>query len=104
MLYKVSVKRRIYYDGISREEEEKTVVHHYETSDEWTAIDMFKHDIFADAKLRGYELYMNDTLLHEIVFKAVIKMYGSNRQWTQYYSFDEFKAETEEENEQTQSN
>lgn len=104
MLYKVSVKRRIYYDGISREEEEKTIVHHYDASDEWKAIDMFKHDIFADAKLRGYELYMNDTLLHEIVFKAVIKMYyGSNRQWTQYYSFDEFKAETEEENEQTQS-
>lgn len=101
MLYKVSVKRRIYYDGISREEEEKTIVHHYDASDEWKAIDMFKHDIFADAKLRGYELYMNDTLLHEIVFKAVIKMYyGSNRQWTEYYSFDEFKAETEEENEQ----
>lgn len=101
MKYKVSVKRRIYYDGINRKEEEKIIVHHYDASDEWKAIDMFKHDIFADAKLRGYELYMNDTLLHEIVFKAVIKMYyGSNRQWTEYYSFDEFKAETEEENEQ----
>lgn len=100
MLYKVSVKRRIYYDGISHEEEEKTIVHHYDADSEWKAIDMFKHDIFADAKIRGYELYMNDTLLHEIVFKADIKVYGSIREWTQYYSFDEFKAEKEEEDEQ----
>ena len=100
MKYKVSVKRRMYYEDIARKDEEKTIVHYYDADDEWKAIDMFKHDIFADAKLRGYELYMNDTLLHEIVFKAVIKMYGSNRQWIQYYSFDKFKAEEAKENEQ----
>ena len=99
-MYKVSVKRRIYYEGINREEEKKTIVRHYDADDEWKAIDMLKHDIFADAKLRDFELYMNDTLLHEIVFKGVIKVYGSNKQWTQYYSFDEFKAEKEETNEQ----
>lgn len=101
MKYKVSVKRRIYYEGINREEEEKTIVRHYEASDEWRVIDMFKHDIFADAKIHGYQLYMNDTLLHELVFKADVKALGSyNKQWTVYYAFDEFKAEKEQSDEQ----
>lgn len=101
MLYKVSAKRRVYYEGFRNyDEEEKIITRHYEADNEWKAIDMCKHDIFADAKLYGYELYLNDTLLHEIVFRAVIKMYGSDKQWTEYYSFDEFKAEEEEQNEQ----
>ena len=100
MKYEVSVKRRIYYEGINREDEEKTIVRYYEADSEWKAIDMFKHDMYADAKLYGYELYMNDTLLHDVVFKADVKVLGSSRQWTVYYSFDEFNAEEEEEDEQ----
>lgn len=100
MLYKVSVKRRIYYEGITRDEEEKTIVHYYEADNEWKAIDLFKRDMCADAKILGYQLYMNDTLLHELAFKADVKVYGSKKEWTQYYSFNEFKAEEVEENEQ----
>ena len=92
MEYKVTANRKIVFHGINRKPETKTIVHYYEADCEWKAIDMMKHDLFADAKLYGYQLFLNDPAKNEIGFKGDITVYGIGQQWTQFYLFNNFKA------------